>query len=773
MIELFEFQREASQTIADRFIEYLGDPAITGTQKHQRTVPFFQALQAITAAGKTAIVADAVSTIAGALTPSPVVLWLSKGKVVVEQTYANLLPGGKYHHLLDGFDISAIAEYDAEDAKRSDRAAVYFATVGTFNIADKKAGNRLIYRCDIDDQDQSTWDALRERLDSSGSRRPLLVVYDEAHNFTDQQTDLLMELEPDGFLLASATMKLPARLGDVVAELKRAGKTDGWLITSVDAKAVSDAGLVKSTISLAGYKAPMENTLDALLHDMAQAEADGMTARLVGLPKAIYVANTNIVEGNAFQRDDERLPFPQRQAPPIVIWRYLTEVGKVDPATIAVYCSLATNKDAPLPREFVHFKGGDKDYDAFIRGDFRHIIFNLSLQEGWDDPLAYFCYIDKSMESRVQVEQVIGRVLRQPGVRHYPAERLNTAHFYVRVDRGEVFNTLLTEVEKKLASEAPEIRLVASAPGRASLRQYEPKQHRTVPTTAYNSEKTVRPIAKVIGAFTDYRFDSAGNTQAEGARKVVTHRVGGGSSASEWERFSHANLVSARWVFHREVLRRFRGALDVASTAEEKFDAKLAIGSKAYEHLVGVAEQVVNEYVSNVYLVQKRVDHYAVGTMLCDPAELVPFTHALHDGYDRLNGDERAFATVLDKSGFLWCRNPSQSGYGIPLITPGRTRTFYPDFLVWEGSVVYAIDTKADHTLPDGVDRKLLRIEPPSGATERLIIRLVSKGTWTGATALQKPDGYTVWGLKQDGGLRTAHFLTVEEVVVAVLDPAE
>ena len=50
-----------------------------------------------------------------------------------------------------------------------------------------------------------------------------------------------------------------------------------------------------------------------------------------------------------------------------------------------------------------------------MAGDFRHVIFNLSLQEGWDDPLAYFAYIDKSMESNIQVEQIIGRLLRQPG----------------------------------------------------------------------------------------------------------------------------------------------------------------------------------------------------------------------------------------------------------------------------------------------------------------------------------------------------------------------
>jgi type III restriction enzyme len=772
VIELFEFQRQASQAIADRFIEYFADPVETGTRKNRRTVPFFQALQAITASGKTAILADAVSSIAATLAPVPVVLWLSKGKVVVEQTYANLLPGGKYHHLLDGFDVQAIAEYNPDDARSSTRAAIYFATVGTFNVADRTARNRLIYRCDIDDQDQSTWDALRARpAGNVRQRRPLIIVYDEAHNISDQQTDLLMQLEPDAFLLASATMRLPARLGDVVAELKHGGKTDAWLVTNVDARAVSDAGLVKSTVSLAGYKAPMEETVAALLHDMAGAERDAINVGLDGAPKAIYVANTNIVESNAFQKDDPKRPFKQRQAPPIVIWRYLTETCKVDPATIAVYCSLSFHKTFPPPPDFTHFKGGETDYDAFVRGDFRHIIFNLSLQEGWDDPLVYFAYIDKSMESRVQVEQLIGRVLRQPGVKRYPAQELNTAHLYVRVDRGEVFSSLVKEVEKKLASEAPEVRLIATAPGSTALRQYPPRDRQEVPSTAYDSRHAVVPVAQTIESLSDYRTDDGTNTQSEGARMIVTHRIGDGSSVSEWEAFAHASQVSARWVFQREVLRRFRGALDVASTAEGKFDARLSIGSKAYNHVVTIADQVVNAYVENVHLVQKRMDPYVVGPILCLPDELIRYTNSVHEGYDRLNSLEKRFAAQLDQAGLLWCRNPAQSGFGVPLITVGTTRTFYPDFLIWNETVVLAVDTKAGNTLPEGAARKLLRIQPPAGATRKLIFRFFSEGTWSSPTTQQNREGFTIWGIKQDGTRRITHLASLEDAMAVVLDP--
>ncbi|MGH9055629.1 MAG: hypothetical protein ACRDYY_07170, partial [Acidimicrobiales bacterium] len=415
MIELYEFQQKAAATMADRFSRYVSDPVITGTQQHQRTVPFYQALASITASGNTIILVDVVSSITATLPVPPIVLWLSKGRVVVEQTLANLLSGGKYHHLLGSAEVRPLPEYDPEDVADLLKPIVYFATVGTFNQKDKEYGTLVIYRCDIDTADQSTWDALKQRLTRDNLRRPLIVVYDEAHNLSDQQTDLLMELEPTAFLLASATMRLPERLAREVDALKANGWQDASLITSVSAKAVADSGLVKSTIVLAGYQSPMEETVSTLLADFEQAEADGASYGLDGKPKAIYVCNTNIVASNANERDDPKRPFTTRQAPPILIWRHLVETHGIDPDDIAVYCSLKMDKDYPAPDGFHLFKGGDSDYDDFSHGSFRHVIFNLALQEGWDDPLCYFAYIDKSMESRVQVEQIIGRVLRQQG----------------------------------------------------------------------------------------------------------------------------------------------------------------------------------------------------------------------------------------------------------------------------------------------------------------------------------------------------------------------
>ena len=66
---------------------------------------------------------------------------------------------------------------------------------------------------------------------------------------------------------------------------------------------------MKRRIVLGGYQAQMEQTIDDLINDM-EATDDGVTGLGLSIaPKAIYVCRTNIVEGNANQRDDPKRPF--------------------------------------------------------------------------------------------------------------------------------------------------------------------------------------------------------------------------------------------------------------------------------------------------------------------------------------------------------------------------------------------------------------------------------------------------------------------------------
>lgn len=769
MIKLLPFQREASTQIVDRYLEYQGNEVSKGTRKKPEYVPFFQSLAALTGAGKTVILADAIAQMSDTTTISPVVLWLSRGRVVVAQSYANLQPGGKYNHILGNVNVRSLNEYSSHDVEVAESASLFFATVGTFNRKDMEAGSLNIYKSDIDETGISTWDALGKRLDIHGQKRPLFIVYDEAHNLSEQQTELLLQLQPEAILLASATMKLPPLMAAEIERLRNAGYSTDWLVTAIRSSEVVREGLVKGTLSMAGYKSPMEETISALLADMRETEQDAIDYGVDVSPKAIYVCKTNVVADDAFKKDDPAQPFIHRQAPPIQIWRYLVEQQGIDPRSIAVYSNLDTHKDYPLHEDFILFKGADSDYEEFTNGPFKHIIFNLTLQEGWDDPNAYFAYIDKSMESAVQVTQVIGRVLRQPGAIHYPADRLNTAHFYVRVDRNEVFNDILTDVASKLGGELPDIKLVSTAPQQPRAKQLKPKLKRDIPRTATDSIDAVKPIEQLLDQTHDYSSDRI-NTSGSGSRRTALQTVGGGSATeSVWEDYEETSRVSARWVFHREILRLFSRALDVASTADPRFDAQIGVGSPAFAQIKDLANKVVHSFIENISLTQRKSNPYVIGPILVREADLVQFNNALHAGYDGLNSLEMTFARALDKTGYTWMRNQPRTGYGIPLISIGESSNFYPDFVVWTESQVICIDTKGQHILREDAGRKLLTVRPRND-TLGLAIKFVTPGEFNNQFEKQSPDGYTLWGLKNNGQTRAQHFSEIGDLLNYLLN---
>lgn len=774
-LELFQFQQDAASQMADRFIEYAAEPVVMGRRANVRDVPFYQALSSITGSGKTAILAQAVSEIVALSEIPPVILWLSKGKVVVQQSYANLTDGGRYNHLLPDITVRLLSEYDPEDVANSNQALLYFATVGTFNQRDRENSNLRIFAFDTDNIESTRWEALKLRATADGQRRPLVVVYDEAQNLSDQQTTLLLEQQPAVFLLASATLRFPAQFdSEVIGPLRLQGEyRDEDLITSVKSSTVVASGLVKGLISLDGLNAPMEETIAEMLSDLREAEADTEAEGLGFLPKAIYVCNTNVLAHDASQTDDPKQPFDQRQASPILIWRYLTEQCGVPAEEIAVYADLKTHKDFPLPADFVLFSGGERDYDDFVAGDFRHIIFNQTLQEGWDDPAVYFAYVDRTMDSTVQITQVVGRVLRQPGATHYESDRLNTAHFYVRVDRNDAFAQVVEEVRRGLGGDAPEVRILTSPPGTEEPESLPAKEHRTVSRAAIDNVPTVEPVETVIDKVHDYSQDEL-NTRGKGRRRTVQQAIGASEAAdTEWVDFEQSNRVSARWVFRREVARRYRPALMVMNTDTEKFDARVGVGSSAYSALTNNAAEAVDEYLRHAEIKQLLPKPYGIGSTLVRRSSMETFKNALHEGYDDLNDFERRFARALDDTGLPWVRNRSQTGYKIPLVSLGPTVWFFPDFLVWAGDTVICVDTKAGHIVEGDGRRKLLAIKPHKKVPTTVEVRFVTEGRWKSDGTPDGKDGFSIWTLGSGRELRSLPHDDLESVVKSFIPTAD
>ncbi|MFB5190682.1 DEAD/DEAH box helicase [Alicyclobacillus fastidiosus] len=396
VVKLFDFQQEAVNRLLESAIDYFksGPDRLEG-----RNVPYVGQLKAVTGARKTPIMAKLI----GQLGPC-IVLWTTKFGSVVDQTVANLRSGGKYHQLFGTSQIEVIKfteipsyEQWRDILDRSQGITVLVSTVAAWNSTEKD--DRLnVHRVSQDWGNVSRWEQLRTHRS-----RPLWVVYDEAHNSTSDQVELLDELEPSGFFVASAS-PVQGKLHKYLTTLS--DETRRRRIVPVSTREVVEAELLKSTISLADYESSAEDMIGDVVARRGELEKKLVLQQSSTVPKAIYVVEASNSKGT--------------ESRPVYIWRTLIKLG-VSPREIAI-CT--NTKD--LPKDAIRVNSVNQ-----LSDEFTHIIFNKKLQEGWDDPSVYLCYFDGKTGSAVRIQQVIGRALRQPGAKHLQDEDLNTAFFFV------------------------------------------------------------------------------------------------------------------------------------------------------------------------------------------------------------------------------------------------------------------------------------------------------------------------------------------------------
>ncbi|TPG48462.1 hypothetical protein EAH75_08345 [Rhodanobacter glycinis] len=788
MIELKTFQSDAARLIAERYELF---NKYRPLKANGRPRPFFQALAALTGAGKTPILAQSVNWLRISY-PSiePIVLWMSKAKSVVGQTLTNFSAGGKYHEILEGFRIAGIQDMEPTMLADGSVPLILMTTTGVFNNKDQVAGHLRIYKSGQDlFGGTSPWERLKDRLMDDGRRRPLIIVYDEGHNLSEQQTDILAELDADAYLLASSTLKLPEGFEKSVVKpilgwveevedmtglakaqaLGKNGKADPrlFITTAVSSDAVVDAQLVKRAIQFDGTTAPMERCLDELTDRMTLLRSESKRLGLSIQPKAIYVCKTNINDDGS--KDDPKAPFQMRQAPPIRIWQYLVEQKKVSPKDIAIYANLDF-AEGSKPEEVNLFSKGESDFDDFSAGEYKHIIFNLALQEGWDDPGCYCAYIDKSMGSSIAVEQMIGRVLRQYGAEHYESPLLNSAHFFIRVDKENVFDETISKIQRKLNDEGAPIEITSNFGGTgAGSITLEPRfDDVTLYEVHVNSVDAQPHVAEELAKYPSYsKDDPSTKGEARTAKTEIDMTKLGDSSKAAWSPGGDTNPVRVRWLLTNAIRERSSRVSAMVDTTDSKFDVRVQMNSPAASMVGDVAERVVEAYFDHSELSYETSSPMDFGP-LRTAKDASTFTCSLYERYGGLNKMEMKFAEALDRAKVRWHRNPNAGGYSIPLLTPGDTGSFRPDFLVWSGKKVFCLDTKGKHLLSDAVARKLFDIQDPDTGKVALHVRLISEGKQTSLGSKASGGGYTVWKMKS-GSVHPVHVESMDKAVAACL----
>ena len=356
-----------------------------------------------TGGGKTILGACAIRTARDAWIEKdyPLVLWLVPTNTIRRQT-AEALKNSRhaYRKVLDVafdgrirvFDIADFTHIRPHDLR--DRCCIVVGTIQTLRV--KSTEGRKVYAHNENMEPHfSTLPTTApgwEKLENGAVKfsfanllhihRPLMIV-DEAHNAVTGLTREMQErVSPCAIVEFTATPRLRSNI-----------------LYSVTAQELKAEEMIKLPIMLSE-------------HDTWENAVNGAIAARAALEETAKKDTDYIRPIVLFQAQ------PKNQEVTVAALKeHLTEVEQVPESRIAV----ATGDQRELD-------GIDLfDQDCPIK----YVITIEALKEGWDCSFAYvFCSVSR-IRSAVDVEQLLGRVLRMPYARRREADDLNKAHAFV------------------------------------------------------------------------------------------------------------------------------------------------------------------------------------------------------------------------------------------------------------------------------------------------------------------------------------------------------
>lgn len=383
-------------------------------------MPYF-CLRVPTGGGKTWLAAKSVSRVNTHLLrcEHSVILWLVPSKPIREQTLKALKDRAHPYHVALR-EAGPITVMDLDEAKSVTRATldttttVIVATRQAFQVEDEEC--RKVYQssgalmhhfdnlspaqrdgllCDGQGPERTTPYSLANVL---RLRRPFVIV-DEAHNSrTELAFDMLARFRPSGVLELTATPDLE--------------RTPSNVLHSVSAAELKAEEMIKLPVVLQTEPNWQQCLADAIgrrdaLHQLADEE------RRAG---AAYLRPLVLIQSEPRRSGIETLDFER------VRQELIANHGI--PANQIV---VATGDEKGLEQIDADYKLGIADPACPVK----FVITQKALAEGWDCPFAYILVSMASLSSATAVEQLLGRVLRQPCASHRQAKALNQSYAFV------------------------------------------------------------------------------------------------------------------------------------------------------------------------------------------------------------------------------------------------------------------------------------------------------------------------------------------------------
>ena len=217
---------------------------------------------------------------------------------------------------------------------------------------------------------------------------PVMII-DESHNFerSELRIDLKKEINPCFIFNLTATPK-----------------ENSNIISFVDAMQLKKENMVKLPVIVYNHKSTTDVIANAIalqhsLEIKAKKQQEEKNAKYIR-PIVLFQAQPKIAEDNiTFEKIKEKLI------------------------------------KSGIPEEQVKIKTADKDeiknIDLMSEScEVRYIITVNALKEGWDCPFAYILASLANKSSKIDVEQILGRVLRLPYTQQQPSDLLNLSYVF-------------------------------------------------------------------------------------------------------------------------------------------------------------------------------------------------------------------------------------------------------------------------------------------------------------------------------------------------------
>jgi type III restriction enzyme len=392
-------------------------------------MPYF-CLRVPTGGGKTWLAAKSVAMVNRHLLRSEysVILWLVPSNAIRTQTLKALKD--RHHPYRAALcDAGEVTVMDIDEAKYVTRATldtstvVIVSTVQAFRREDTEglkvfeSNGALMHHFDGIAPDQEAFllrddngVAPRSLANVLRMRRPFVVV-DEAHNNrTDLSFRTFADFRPSGILELTATPDT--------------ARTPSNVLHSVSAAELKAEEMIKLPILLE-TEPDWQKCLAYAIDRRSQLQAVADKERRSG---AAYLRPIVLIQAEKRHQARDTLHVDR-------VREELISNHRVPPSEIIV----ATGEERGLEKLAEAYSLGIADESCPVK----YVLTQQALAEGWDCPSAYILVSMAEMRAATAVEQLLGRILRQPDARRRDADSLNQSYaFVVSRDFGDTARSL-------------------------------------------------------------------------------------------------------------------------------------------------------------------------------------------------------------------------------------------------------------------------------------------------------------------------------------------